>query len=109
MQQLGTCRALLIDNGDDEFELDPFPAAVPSSPSTQRHRAAGGWTTYAGLDQLQVRAWLHICRFIRLEGEWSHVDMFGHNKSAIAHHDKSRRVKAVVNHKRELHRQPRLP
>lgn len=37
LQQLGTCRALLVDNSDsDEFELDPFPAAVvvPCSPSS---------------------------------------------------------------------------
>lgn len=61
MQQLGTCRALLLDNGDDEFELDPFPEPVPNSPSSHRHHAPGSssggrWQTYAGLEILQVCA-----------------------------------------------------
>jgi UDP-N-acetylglucosamine transferase subunit ALG13 len=37
-----------------------------------------------------------------------HVDMFAHNKSGIAYHDRNRRSETVVNHKREPHQQPRL-
>lgn len=58
LQQLGTCRALLIDSSDSEFELDPFPAAcpVPGSPSSHHHgsTAPGGYKAYAGLEMLQV-------------------------------------------------------
>jgi hypothetical protein len=55
MQQLGTCRVLLLDNGDDdnEFDIDPFPAAVLSSPTSHRigiSAADNGFKTYAGLD-----------------------------------------------------------
>lgn len=67
VQQLGTCRALLIDNGDDEFELDPFPAAIVPSPSSSRnHTGGGGWQTYAGLEMLQVRQGEAAVSLVRL-------------------------------------------
>lgn len=62
MQQHGSPKCLLIDNGDDEFELDPFPAAVACSPSAgAAHGGAGGNPAgtsfhqhYAGFELLEV-------------------------------------------------------
>jgi hypothetical protein len=63
MRQLGTCRALLTDSDDGDFELDPFPAAVPSSPSSHRHghTAQDGYKAYAGLEVLQVGSMYILC------------------------------------------------
>jgi hypothetical protein len=38
-----------------------------------------------------------------------HVDTFAHNQGCIAHQDLNRWPETVVNPKRELYRQPRLP